>query len=326
MKPYPLKFVPIAQRRIWGGHKLKSMFNEKEDAPIGEYWVLSGHPSAQSVIANGDLAGKTLAEATRDYPEYYLGNSRQDRFPLLIKFLEAMDDLSVQVHPDDQYALTFEQDYGKTEAWYILEVKEDAKIVHGHSFQNRNEYRTALQEQRIPDYLRYQSIAKDQAVFVPSGTLHALLGGTILIEIQQTSDVTYRVFDWDRVDEKGQARELHTEKAGEVIHYDPANRSEGDTERRTLQKTDTMQLEHLVSCTYFVIHKLAVSHDRVRMQLGRAGNPEILIVISGEGALSLLDEIEPLPLRPGNTVLVPSSMTEYYLHADSGMELLRVYY
>lgn len=327
MIAYPVKFAPIVQERIWGGSKLKKWFNVNSDAPIGEYWVLSGHPKGTSVVVNGALAGKTLVQLTEEFPEFYLGDSPQGRFPLLIKFLEAVDDLSVQVHPDDQYAREKEGDFGKTEAWYILEHEPGAKIVYGHYFKNKEEYKLAIKEKRVRDYLRYEEIEKDQLIFIPSRTLHALLAGTILIEIQQTSDVTYRVYDWDRVDSQGRSRELHVEKAADVITY-------GETEipkrtslaRYTWVETSRVKYEHLVTCPYFVIEKVWIKGESHTMKPGKKGNPDILVVAEGEGILDSGEGMAPLSLQRGDTVLIPGVVEKYQIYTKSGIKLLRTYY
>ncbi|GAX91752.1 type I phosphomannose isomerase catalytic subunit [Effusibacillus lacus] len=327
MFAYPVKFAPIAQARIWGGKKLKEWFSEKQEGPIGEYWVLSGHPKATSVVVNGPFAGNTLVQLTGEFPEAYLGKSPQDRFPLLIKFLEATDDLSVQIHPNDEYARQNEGDFGKTEAWYILDAKEDARIIYGHTFPSRDEYVLAVKEKRVPEFLRYKPIEKDQLIFVPSRTLHALLAGTILIEIQQTSDVTYRVYDWDRVDDQGRGRELHIEKAADVMIYgEPAGTDGVDTNRRTLFENGHVVHQHLVTCPYFVIEKLTIKVSAHQINLGKQGNPDIIIIANGEGVLDPVVDFEPIELKYGDTVLVPSTISEYQIRTTSKIELLRTYY
>ncbi|GMA56345.1 hypothetical protein GCM10025858_08480 [Alicyclobacillus sacchari] len=172
---WPVKFTPVAMPRIWGGHALKSMFGVQVDDPIGEYWVLSGHPNGMSVVADGPFAGRTLAELTKEYPTAYLGHSPQGRFPLLIKYLEAESDLSVQIHPDDEYAREHEGDFGKTEAWYVLDAKPDGTVNYGHTFPDRETYLRAVAEGKVRDYLTYQPIQQGDLVFVPARTLHALL-------------------------------------------------------------------------------------------------------------------------------------------------------
>jgi len=328
MRLYPVKFAPISQPRIWGGDQLKEWFGLEGEQPIGEYWVLSGHPSGVSVVINGDLAGKTLVELTELYPAAYLGRSPQPRFPLLIKFLEAQTDLSVQIHPDDEYAQKYEGDFGKTEAWYVLDCKEDGVVNYGHCFTSREQYMQAVEEGTVKRFLRYQPIQKEQLVFVPSRTLHALLAGTIVIEVQQTSDVTYRVYDWDRIDEKGNRRELHIEKAADALLY-----HEGDAMARpeksshTPDPTDGAEHTTMVACAYFTVERIDMKQGQYGLRLGKAGNPDILIVADGEGLLVYEEDGEQsLTLRRGDTVLVPSTLEQYALTTDTGLRILRTYY
>ena len=325
--PYPVKFAPVAQPRIWGGDELKAKFGVERPEPTGEYWVLSGHPSAETVAVNGEHAGKTLSELAQEFPEAYLGRSPQDRFPLMVKFLEARDDLSVQIHPHDEYASERHGDYGKTEAWYFLDAQQGAKIIHGHSFPNREEYVRAVQDNRIREFLQYREIEKGQLVFVPSQTLHALLAGSILIEIQQTSDITYRVYDWDRLDETGAGRELHVEQAADVMFYGERVLGDGtDLAHYELARGEGLIHEHLLTCPYFVIEKVTLRATGYSLELGRKGNPDVLIVAKGEGDLVAADSGEPLCLRFGDAVLIPSTTGAYWLRTETEMELLRVYY
>jgi mannose-6-phosphate isomerase len=331
---YPVKFAPIAMERIWGGSVLKSWFGEKSEAPIGEYWVLSGHPNGTSVVTNGPLAGKTLVELTEQYSEEFLGQSPQNRFPLLIKFLEASTDLSVQIHPDDEYAKRHEGDFGKTEAWYVLKCAEDGKVNYGHRFANREEYLQAVKEGRVRDYLEYLPIRPGQVVYVPSRTLHALLGGTMVIEVQQTSDVTYRVYDWDRVGKDGRPRELHVEKAADVMIYRESDDGEElrrqaehvrkATERRVVAEADGWTHERLVECPYFTLEKVDLKQGTVPLQAGHPGNPDILICAGGKGRLRWPEG--DLELRQGDTLLIPASLREYQLDSENGLTLLRTYY
>ncbi len=324
MNAYPIKFIPVTSERIWGGDKLKSWFHANTDRPIGEYWVVSGHPNGTSVAANGSLAGKTLGELTELYPQAYLGNSPQKRFPLLVKFLEADDDLSVQIHPDDAYAQKHEGDLGKTEAWYILDHKPGGEILYGDSFESREQYLQAVAENDTQRYYKREKIAKDQIVFVPARTMHALLAGTVLIEIQQTSDVTYRVYDWDRKDAKGVGRELHIEKAADVMLYGQPSPVKADTNRRMIVQSPTFNHEHLVTCPYFTIEKMAVSGGFYALANGKAGNPDILVVADGEGTLEYYEG--EISLQRGDAVLVPGTLKGYRIRSEQGITLLRSYY
>jgi mannose-6-phosphate isomerase len=332
MALYPLKFTPIMQERIWGGSRLKSLFHVETDKPIGEYWVLSGHPSAKSIIANGEFAGKSLNDMIAEYPEGYLGSSKQDRFPLLIKFLEAEDDLSVQIHPNDEYGLKHEGDYGKTEAWYILDSKPGGEIIYGDTFSSKDQYLRAVEEHNIKPFLKRLPVAADDFVHVPSQTMHALLAGTTLIEIQQTSDVTYRVYDWDRLDSSGKSRELHIEKAAEVMLYGKPNTvqdSQTDKTRYAIASTPHVLHEHMVTCPYFTIEKITLSGGSFSGQLGKVGNPDILVVAAGKGTLNWVDDkgmATKLLIQNGDAILIPATIAAYTLTTDEKLNVLKTFY
>jgi mannose-6-phosphate isomerase len=322
---YPLKFRPIPQERIWGGHRLKSWFGVTDEAaPIGEYWVLSAHPNATSVVVNGDFAGRTLTDIVQAYPEAYLGRSPQPRFPLLIKFLEAREDLSVQVHPDDTYAQQHEGDFGKTEAWYVLETENDGKVVFGHRFPDKDSYRNAVAEGRVKEYLRYEPVQPGQVVFVPARTLHALLAGTVVIEVQQTSDVTYRVYDWDRKGPDGKGRELHIDKAADVLAYGAEQTQSAIVQPTVLDDGEGVRRERLVTCPYFTMEKLMLNAGKQSLTSVKPDAPDILIMVKGAGVLRW--EGGELSVERGDTVLIPTSIRTYHVDVPEQAEVLRVTY
>lgn len=325
MKFYPVKFAPIPMERIWGGHQLKPWFREERNAPVGEYWVLSGHPNGTSVVMNGELAGKSLIELCGDYPDAYLGQSPQPRFPLLIKFLEANTDLSVQIHPNDEYSKAHEDDFGKTEAWYVLDCPEEGKVNYGHSFGSKEAYLAAVRERRVKDYLCYRSIKPGDLVFVPAQTLHALLADTTVIEVQQTSDVTYRVYDWDRVDANGNPRELHVEKAADVLTFDNHQQDSTLVEPETIRETDVLEHTRLVTCPYFTMESITIQSGSYTLSPGYHGNPDVLIVAEGSGILRWSDGESTL-LQRGDTLLIPATLNEYALKTESGLKAIRAYY
>lgn len=326
---YPVIFKPIPMERLWGGGKLKKLFNIEASAQIGEYWVLSAHPNGMSEVVNGPLTGKTLAELIKEYPKEFLGNfslGSQSNFPLLIKFIEAADDLSVQVHPNDEYALRVERDFGKTEAWYILEHSENGQIIYGHNFENKEQFRDAIATNRVKDHLSFKDIKKDELVFVPSQTLHAILAGTILIEIQQSSDVTYRVYDWERVDDKGQGRELHLDKALDVMGFSNNFILSQNNVRITMGSNEMLKWDRLVTCQYFIVDELTIKNN-AKIEQGRNGNPDILIIVSGEGKIVTDNYTEgELIVKQGYTILIPSSITYYEIETVSGLKCLRTFY
>jgi mannose-6-phosphate isomerase len=263
-----------------------------------------------------------LNDLVQEHPEAYLGNSPQPRFPLLIKFIEAAQDLSVQVHPDDEYARKVESDFGKTEAWYVLDCSDNGRVIYGHRFQSRQDYLKAVEEKCIQPYLKYEPISHGRLVFVPSGTLHALLAGTMVLEIQQTSDVTYRVYDWDRVDEHGQSRELHVEKAADVLQYGPQPNPFPTAQE--ISAESGMNGSRLVSCPYFTIDKWNLAHGRHAFTHGRKGNPDIVIVTNGQGELHWPDG--NMSLRRGDAVIVPATLSGYEVSCTDDLELIRVFY
>jgi len=322
---YPVKFAPIPMERIWGGQRLKSQFGVSSSSPVGEYWVLSGHPSGTSVVTNGRFAGKTLVELTAEFPTEYLGLSPQPRFPLLIKFLEAEQDLSVQIHPDDTYAKVHEGDFGKTEAWYVVDCRPDGRVNFGHRFVNREQYLQAVEQHEVQGYLEYQDIQKGDVVFVPAGTLHALLADTVVIEVQQTSDITYRVYDWDRVDGSGHRRDLHVEKAADVLRYGESVIGGISREFESHLNTQGVRHENLVTCPYFTLERVRLEQSTYSMSTGHPGNPDIWIVADGEGELRYGRD-QSLALRAGDAVLVPASLRNYALTSDLSLTALRAFY
>ncbi len=323
---YPVKFAPLCQERVWGGHRLKSWFSVQDSRPIGEYWLLSAHPSAVSVVENGVFKGLTLHDLTKNYPEAYLGKSPQPRFPLLVKLIEAADDLSVQVHPDDRYARKMEGDYGKTESWYILDHSPEADIIYGHRFRDREHFIRSVDQMTVKRHLKREKINKDDLVYVPAGTLHAILQGTVLLEIQQTSDVTYRVYDWDRRDEQGVSRPLHIEQAARVMQFAPPARPPICTPDSMFQNHFVTH-DRLLACSYFTLERMTIAAGNTyECRLGRAGNPDVLIAVEGAGCLAYGDDGARVPFARGNALLVPAYLSTYRIVSETDVKLIRAFY
>jgi len=208
---------PIFKERIWGGNKLKSDFgyNIPSDK-TGECWAISAHSNGETIIRNGKFAGTPLSELWKKQPELFATSTNRP-FPLMIKILDASDDLSVQVHPDDKFAQLIENDLGKAECWYILDAKPDAQIIYGHTAQNREQFKQQAEKGNWQQLLSSVNVTAGDFFDVPTGTVHALGKGTLILEVQQSSDTTYRLYDYDRRDDKGNLRELHLDKAFNVI-------------------------------------------------------------------------------------------------------------
>jgi len=210
-----LKLKPLFYEKVWGGHKLKNNYNFDCSEKTGEAWGISGHKSGSSIIENGIYKGKTLRDLYHSNKELF-GNYPTDEFPILIKVIDAEDDLSIQVHPDDAYAAKYENSLGKTECWYILEADKDTDIIIGHKAQTIKEFKSFVENNDFESVLNIFPIKKGDQFNIYSGTIHAIRKGTVLLEIQQSSDVTYRLYDYNRLSD-GKLRELHLDKALDVI-------------------------------------------------------------------------------------------------------------
>jgi len=210
-----LKLKPVFQERLWGGQRLKTQFNyEIPSGSIGECWGVSAHENGKSIVENGLYKGYTLSELWKTHRHELFGDFFHDSFPLLVKILDAKDDLSVQVHPNDEQAYSLEGElFGKTECWYVLDAKPNAELILGHNAKTRAELETAVAKEEWFSLLKKQPVKKGDFVFVESGTIHAIGKGIMILETQQSCDTTYRVYDFDRTDDKGTKRELHLEKA-----------------------------------------------------------------------------------------------------------------
>ncbi|MFA5235597.1 MAG: type I phosphomannose isomerase catalytic subunit [Bacilli bacterium] len=211
-----LKLQPIYQEKIWGGRLFETMFDDVPSGRLGERWVISAHGNGDCLIAEGPLQGQKLSWVFAHHKELFALDPRTD-FPLLLKYIDASDDLSVQVHPDDEYAHTINQPYGKEESWLILKAPQSKLIQLGHHAHDKTELAEMIDNGRWKDLLKYQTIDRDYFVPVRPGTLHAILKGTLLLEIQQASDTTYRVYDYGRLDQAGKPRPLHLKESKEVI-------------------------------------------------------------------------------------------------------------
>ncbi|KKN28501.1 hypothetical protein LCGC14_0853690, partial [marine sediment metagenome] len=248
---YPLKFKPILKERLWGGKKLKTVLGKSIESDItGESWEISGVEGDISVVANGDLAGTSLKQLIDEHAENLLGKSVVERFgkefPILIKFIDAKQDLSVQLHPNDKLAKERHNSFGKTEMWYVMDADDDASLIVGFNRDvSKEEYAESLKKDTLLDLLNYEKVDSGDTFFINTGKVHAIGAGVLLAEIQQTSDVTYRIFDFNRKDKDGNLRELHTEQALDAIDYKKKDDFKVDyTSRMNVVNT-------MVDCPYF---------------------------------------------------------------------------
>lgn len=319
IKPYPLLFQPEMKERIWGGRALAQFGLELPEGSIGEGWMIGDHPNGTTSIVNGPLAGIGLDTVREQYGPEWFGSKgfseRNGRFPLLIKLLDCNDDLSVQVHPTDTYEGLPGGELGKTEMWYILDAKPGATIVYGlKDGVDRAAMEAAIKEGRIMDTLQVVPVEAGDAFYIPAGTVHALCSGVVVAEIQQNSDTTYRLYDYDRPGLDGKLRELHIEDSLNVIAYEGAGAQRMKTDGAALGEWLT-----IASSPYFVVEKGLVDGP-----LSLATAPEsfvIVVIANGEGTISWGEDSQQLALRSGQCLLLPASLGGYAL--DGRMTVLR---
>ena len=310
MQAYPLQFKPEMKQRVWGGRALTQFGLELPEGPIGEAWMIADHPNGTSTVMNGSLAGLGLNTIRERYGKEWFGakyaqGTNHDRFPLLIKLLDCNDDLSVQVHPNDDYAHLPVGELGKTEMWYVMEAQPDAKIIYGlKSEWTREALTAAVAEDRIMDSMHVISVEAGDSFYIPAGTVHALCAGVLVAEIQQNSDTTYRIYDYNRPGLDGKPRELHIEDSLNVINYD----NTGASRMKTDITTPNTWLA-LAKSPFFATDKAVV--DGVWTLDTSPDSFTILIVADGNGSLHWAEG--SVALKGGDCFLLPATLCEFSL-------------
>jgi len=323
MTLYPLKFKPNYKEKIWGGNSLKKVLNKTgASEKTGESWEISGIEGELSVIANGFLQDNDL----QDLIEIYMGELVGERiyaqygleFPLLIKFIDAQDVLSIQVHPDDALAKERHNAYGKTEMWYIIDAAEKADIITGFNQKlDKAKYLEHFNKGELPQILKRESITQGDAFFMPAGRVHAIGKGTLLAEIQQTSDITYRIYDWDRKDDKGNERELHTDLAVDAIDFNMVNNAKIDY-KQEVNHTTTLK-----RCNYFTTNILEFDQIIAR-DYNLLDSFVIYMCMEGKFTIDYNGE-EKIELSKGETVLIPNELSDIKLTPNGKAKILEVY-
>ncbi len=320
---YPLKFKPILKSKIWGGNKLKSILNKNgEEENIGESWELSGVQGDISIVSNGFLEGNSLEEIIEIYMGDIVGdpifNKFDKEFPLLFKFIDANQDLSIQVHPDDNLSLERHNAYGKTEMWYVIDSEDNSQLISGFTKPtNKEEYLNALNNNKLEVLLKAHSIEKGDAFFIPAGNVHAIGSGILLAEIQQTSDVTYRIYDYNRKDKEGNLRELHTELALNAIDFEKTN------EKINYNKNALNETTNVTACNYFVTNFLNIT-ENIERDVYLLNSFVVYMCIDGTAKISCENGTEEL-ISKGETVLIPASIQSIEITTDNNCKLLEVY-
>lgn len=301
----PLFLKPLFMYRIWGGTALRDKFNYKIPSEnTGECWAISSHENGDCEITNGKFEGMTLSNLWSNHKELF-GNMAGDKFPLLTKILDANDNLSVQVHPDNEYAKKNEHgELGKTECWYIIDCDDDAEMIFGHNAKSKEELEYMVSNNKWSDLLRRVKVNKGDFFYVPSGTIHALCKGTLVLETQQNSDTTYRVYDYDRVDSNGNKRELHVDKSIAVTTVPHVE----NKPNYSIIENDNFKLTTFLSNEFFSVHKLDVFTEYSSTQ----NKPfELYSVIDGNG--KLVSNSNEYSLNKGDNFILPNNFGEFKL-------------
>ncbi len=321
---YPLKFTPIYMDKIWGGNKIKTLLNKDFGnlSNCGESWEISACEGHVSVVSNGDLAGNSLEELI----EVYMGDLVGDQvfenfgieFPLLIKFIDATDDLSIQVHPGDEMAMERHNSAGNTEMWYVLQADQGSKLQSGFNQPvDQEKYLEKLEQLGLTEILNFEKVTSGDVFFIPAGRIHAIGKGILLTEIQQTSDITYRIYDYDRRDAKGNLRELHTELALDAIDW------EVYPEYKTKYQPKLNESVGLAKCKYFTTNLLELNQP-VEKDYNKLDS--FVIYIGLEGELQIDTDSGSETLQKGETILIPASIENVQLKPLSATaKVLEVY-
>ena len=313
MNLYPLKFYPILKERLWGGTKLGTLLGkELESDLIGESWELSGVTGNVSIVANGSFKGTTLTDLINRFPEEILGKSVFERFgkefPILIKFIDAQKDLSIQLHPNDELARKRHNSFGKTEMWYIMDADKDAELIIGFKEDiSKETYVDSLKNDTLTDLLNYENVKEGDAYFISAGKIHAIGAGVLIAEIQQTSDQTYRVYDYNRKDAQGNLRELHTELSIDAISYvkqDDFKVGYGQEENVS---------NPMVNCPYFKTNFISLNKN---IQLDVSDQDSFTIYMCIDGEVTIENGFGSISIKKGETVLVPAITGHILLNSE----------
>lgn len=324
MKIYPLKFKPISKYRVWGGNKLNTVLKKGfEGDNNGESWEISDVKGDETKVANGELSGKTLKEISRRYKDELLGSKVYNKFgtdfPLLIKFIDAKTPLSIQVHPHDHIAKERHNSFGKNEMWYIMDADETAEIMVGfNQLIDKETYLNHLEQGNLIDVLNTENISKGDAFYIPTGRVHAIGAGVLLAEIQQTSDITYRIYDYNRVDSAtGEERELHNDLAIDVIDFNVYQSYKTD------YKTNENSTSTLIHTPYFKSNIFKIDRE---LNKDYSEIDSFVIYICTEGSIDIEVNDAKYALVKGECILIPASIKKLKLNPHQESKILEVYY
>ncbi|HLT33052.1 MAG TPA: type I phosphomannose isomerase catalytic subunit [Aquaticitalea sp.] len=318
---YPIKFKPILKDKIWGGQKLNSILNKESTLPnIGESWEISDVDNDISIVNNGSLEGQSLKQILNTHKGDLVGakNYQQfgNKFPLLVKFIDAKEDLSIQLHPNDELAKKRHNSFGKTEMWFVMQADEGANLIVGFNQKVTPQiYLEHLENKTLTQILNLDEVGQGDTYFIDVGRVHAIGAGVLLAEIQQTSDITYRVYDWDRTDDQGKARELHNDLALDAIGFEMPN------DFRVKYQKDKNISNEMVSCPYFTTNFLPVTSPVHKVNV----YDSFIIYMCVNGKTTIEANGIKTQVSKGETVLIPAALKNIVIHPKIDSELLEVY-
>lgn len=320
---YPLKFMPLFKDKIWGGNKIKDIvgIDYSPLARCGELWILSALPGQETVVENGFLAECTLREVLEMYSDELVGEENFEKyyldFPLLIKLIDANDNLSAQVHPDDDYACNHGLESGKTEMWYVLQADEDSKIYFGfNKKETKADIINRLRNKTFKEIMHADKAERGDLYMVPAGTMHAIGKGVLLAEIQQSSDATFRLYDWDRTDEKGKSRQLHVEQSLQVLDL-----CAQDETAKVHYHYHLNQTNNLVQCPYFVTNLIPLTQG-LKKDYSNSDTFYLYFCVAGKGFVSSMGH--RIPLSAGEILMIPAKADGALIEPVPMMEILEI--
>lgn len=308
------KLDPKGKDYLWGGNRLKEEYDKHINlTPLAESWECSVHPDGPSTILNDEYKGKTLKEVLDIHPEYIGSKNKETGFPILVKYIDAKKDLSVQVHPDDEYARKNENDNGKTEMWYVLDAKEGSNLIYGFSHKvNKDILKESVEKGTLDKHLQKVKVHKGDVFYVPAGTVHGIGEGVLIAEIQESSNVTYRVYDYDRKDKNGKKRELHFDKATEVLNMDISPEVRQDI--RIINHRPGCFIETLCRCKYFEVERIGISKSYV-FDVNESSF-QVLMCIDGYGQIEKDDDNSPIRFHKGETLFISAGTGKCLITGD----------
>lgn len=312
----PFLLRPTGKDYLWGGSRLRTEFGKEINLePLAETWECSVHPAGLSYVASGEYTGAELREVLKEHPEYLGTHPDKNQFPILVKFIDASKNLSIQVHPTDEYARDHENgQLGKSEMWYVVDAAKNASLIYGlKQPMSKEQVRSAIKDGSIERYLNCVPVKKGDVFFVEAGTIHGIGAGALVAEIQESSDLTYRLYDYNRIDKKGKKRELHIDKALEVVNFNATTSPRQPM--RVLKYKNGSASESLGRCKYFQVERMLLNTERNRsMYPYQTGSNSFNVLLCTSGCGVMIGDMDPIFFFKGDCIFVPANSCTLKIH------------